>query len=79
MLIHSETHLRDFQFWSGGADNANCLSCEQLDTIEEILSEIYPDGIDETALNDLIWFDEDAIAEWLGYLDFEELCNDNLP
>ena len=79
MLIHTETSLRDFQFWAGGADNANCLIYEQLDIIENILSDIYPEGIDETQLNDLMWFDEDIIAEWLGYADFEELRNEAVP
>ena len=79
MIIHSETSLRDFNFWSGGADNANCLTYEQLDTIENILEDIYPNGIDETQLNDLLWFDEDIIAEWLGYEDFEALRNEAVP
>lgn len=79
MLIHSETSLRDFNFWAGGADNAACLSYDQLDIIEEILSDIYVDGITETQLNDLLWFSEDLIAEWLGYADFEELRSDNIP
>ncbi|MBP3334547.1 MAG: hypothetical protein J6L61_00145, partial [Ruminiclostridium sp.] len=67
------------QFWAGGADNANCLTYEQLDIIENILTDIYPEGIDETQLNDLMWFDEDTIAEWLGYTDFEELRNEAVP
>lgn len=79
MLIHSETSLRNFNFWADGADNANCLSYDQLDIIEEILSDIYPEGIDETQLNDLFWFDEDIIAEWLGYADFDELRNEVVP
>lgn len=79
MLIHSEIPLRNFQFWAGGADNANCLSYEQLDIIEEILSDIYPDGIAETMLNDLMWIDCDIIAEWLGYAGFDELRNDSVP
>lgn len=79
MLIHTETSLRDFQFWAGGADRANCLTSEQLDLVEEVLEEIYPNGIDETELNDLLWFDEDIIAEWLGYADFDELMNESVP
>jgi hypothetical protein len=79
MLIHSETSLRDFQFWAGGADHANCLTWEQLDELETILEDIYPDGIDEMQLNDLMWFDDDLIAEWLGYADFEELRSDSVP
>lgn len=79
MLIHTETTLRNFQFWGGGADTANCLTYEQLDIIEEILSDIYVVGITETQLNDLFWFNEDIIAEWLNYTDFEELRNDCVP
>ncbi len=75
MLIHTETSLRNFQFWGGGADTANCLTYEQLDTIESILEDICPQGIDEVELNDLMWFDSDIIAEWLGFNDFEELKN----
>lgn len=79
MLIHSEMRLHDFNFWSGGADNANCLTYEQLDVLEEILADIFPDGIDEVQLNDLLWFDEDIIAEWLGYADFDELRKESVP
>lgn len=79
MLIHSEMRLRDFIFWSGGADNANGLTYEQLDVLEEILADIFPSGIDEVQLNDLLWFDEDIVAEWLGYTDFDELRNESVP
>lgn len=79
MLIHSEMRLRDFNFWSGGADNANCLTYEQLDVLEEILTDIFPNGIDEVQLNDLLWFDEDIVAEWLGYTDFDELRKESVP
>lgn len=79
MLIHSEMRLRDFNFWSGGADNANCLTYEQLDYLEEILTDIFPNGIDEVQLNDLLWFDEDIVAEWLGYADFDELRKESVP
>ena len=33
---------------------------------------IYPEGMDETAVNDLFWFEEDTIAEG-GYDDFDAL------
>lgn len=32
----------------------------------ELIEELYPDGIDRTALNDLMWFDSDWIYESLG-------------
>ena len=73
MKIVSETRLCHFEFWAGAADRVKHLTWEQLDNIEQILSDIYPDGIDDTMLNDLFWFDEDIIAEWLGYGSFDEL------
>ena len=74
MLIHKETKLQDFEFWCGAVDRVKELTWEQLNRIEEVLKEIYPNGIDETQLNDIFWFDEDIIAEWLGFETFEDLC-----
>ena len=75
MKIYTETSLRNFEFWSGGADTANYLTEDELDTIETILEDLYPEGMDETDINDFFWFDDDTIAEWLGYRDFESLMN----
>ena len=73
MKIIKEDSLRNFDFWSGARDRVKYLSDEDFDQIEETLEEIYPDGMTETEINDLFWFDEDTIAEWLGYSYWEEL------
>lgn len=73
MKIYSEKSLSDFEFWSGARQTAELLTVEELDSIESTLEEIYPEGIDETHLNDIFWFDDDFIAECLGYDDFETL------
>ena len=73
MKIIKEDSLRNFDFWSDARDRVKYLSDEDFDQIEETLEEIYPDGMTETEINDLFWFDEDTIAEWLGYSDWEEL------
>jgi len=75
MKIYSEISLRDFEFWSGAADRVKYLTSDEMDTIEQMLEEQYPDGIDETELNDFFWFEEDTIAEWLGYSSFDEIMN----
>ena len=36
---------------------------EQFDSL---IDELYPDGITDTQLNDLLWFEEDWIFEMLG-------------
>ena len=66
MKVYSEINLRDFEFWSGAKSNAETLTSEQLDIVESILEDAYPDGISETQINDFFWFDFDTIREWLG-------------
>lgn len=72
MKIYSEKSLRNFEFWSGAKENANELTSAQLDEVEAILEDLYPEGMDETQINDLFWFDFDTIKEWLGITDEEE-------
>lgn len=66
MKIYAEKALRDFEFWAGAKDNASELTYEQLDAVESILEDLYPDGMEETTINDLFWFEFDSIQEWLG-------------
>lgn len=73
MLVIQEIRLRNFDFWSGAKQRAAKLSLEQLDQLEDYLEELYPDGMEETAINDFMWFEEDYIAELLGFDSWEEL------
>lgn len=66
MRIYTEQSLYNFQFWSGAKQNAEQLTIEQFDQIENILEDCYPEGMDKTAINDLFWFEFETIAEWLG-------------
>ena len=72
MKVTTEQSLSNFNFWSGAKDNASELTDSQLDTIESILEDIYPDGMDETSVNDLFWFDFETVKEWLGITEEEE-------
>ena len=72
MKYYVEESLRNFQFWSGARENAAELTMEQLDELESILEDIYPDGMSDTEINDLMWFEFDLIKEWLGIDDDEE-------
>ena len=75
MKIYTEKSLREFDFWSGAKDTVKYLTDKELNFIESQLEELYPDGMDETEINDFFWFDDDTIAEWLGYDSFEDLMN----
>ena len=77
MKIYTEQSLKDFEFWSGARDRAKYLTDDQFDTIEAILEDAYPDGMTDTEINDFFWFEEDTIADWLGYNSFEELIEES--
>lgn len=66
MLIHKEEDLRNFDFWGPARDHSAELSLEQLDQLEFILEDIYPEGIDETQLNDIMAYDFDWVKTALG-------------
>lgn len=75
MKIYTEKSLRKFDFWSGAKDTVKYLTGEEIDQIESILEGCYPEGMDETTVNDFFWFENDTIAEWLGYDSFEDIMN----
>ena len=76
MKIYKEESLSNFEWWSGAKDTARRID-EELgergwDELEAILEDAYPDGMDETELNDLLWFEPETVYEWLGIRDEEE-------
>ena len=75
MKIYSEISLTNFEFWSGAKSTVEYLTYKELETIEYILEDLYPNGVDETTINDIFWFENDWIAEMLGYNDFDEIMH----
>jgi len=73
MKIIQEVSLKDFEFWSGAEYTRNALTDGELDQIEAILEDCSEEPMTETQLNDFFWFENDTIAEWLGYTDWEDL------
>lgn len=73
MKIYKEESLSSFEFWSGACDTVKHLKAFELDIIESLLDDAYPDGMDETDINDLFWHEPDAIARWIGYDSFDEI------
>lgn len=65
----------DFDFWSGAAGTVKYLNSDEIEKIFAILEDAYPNGMTDTALNDFFWFEEETIAEWLGYNNFTEIMN----
>lgn len=79
MKIYKEISLEDFEAWSGAVDTIETLKKLERNTnidfwnnLECCIDDI-GEGIGETELNDILWFETDTIAEWLGYEDWEHL------
>nr|DAH63291.1 MAG TPA: hypothetical protein [Caudoviricetes sp.] len=58
--------------WSGARDTVEKIEDEgKGDEFVSLIEEVYPEGIDRTALNDILWFDDEWVFESLG-IDTEE-------
>lgn len=67
MTITYELDLNSFQAWSGAVDTLERIQREgKCAELENVLEELYPNGMTETELNDLLWFDSESVYEWLG-------------
>jgi len=68
--------LNDYKPWSGAVDTwEKIVDAGLVDQLDSILEEIYPDGLTEGELNDLLWFEPEWILDALG-LDSEEVDED---
>lgn len=59
--------------WSGARDTVEKIEDEgKGDEFVSLIEELYPEGIDRTALNDILWFDDEWVFESLGIKEDEE-------
>jgi hypothetical protein len=64
MKANLEINLTNFDFWAGAKNHS--FTYNELQEIQFQLEEIYPDGIDETHLNDLFWFEDEFLCDLIG-------------
>lgn len=77
MKIYNDiTDLYEFTPWSGAKENYNRIikSANAYHFIND-LEEIYPEGISDTQLNDILWFDDEFCFQYIEneYLTAEEI------
>jgi hypothetical protein len=73
IVTNNNLTLRDFKAWSGAKDTQETILNEgKGEEFDSLIDELYPDGIEETQLNDLLWFEEDWLYEMLGIAEEEE-------
>lgn len=67
-----ESSLWDFPAWSGGKDTLDTLKEKNdVDAVESWIDGLGLEDATDTTINDILWFERDAIAECLGYRDWE--------
>ena len=73
LKITRDIELENFQPWSGAVETFNRVYNEdKLDDLAFLLEDIYPDGITDTQLNDILWFEDEWLFEALGISEEEE-------
>lgn len=78
MKVYKEISLQEFDFWSGAKYTAQKIEdANKWDELENLFSELYPDGVDETTLNDILWMDSDWVLESLDIQDEDEEENED--
>ena len=67
MTITYELDLNRFEAWGGAKETLERIQREgKCSLLEQILEDIDHDGMTETELNDLLWFEPETVYEWLG-------------
>ena len=71
--FNENTTLENFNAWSGAVETKNTIIEKGFSKeFDNLICELYPDGLTETQLNDILWFEEDWIFETLGISTEEE-------
>lgn len=77
MKVYSDISLINFRGWSGADENLAALTYDDCEQLEAVLEDIYPDGIDEATLNDILRFDFNWCAHSIGYRNEMAVLNGN--
>lgn len=71
--------LSEYEPWSGAvATWDKIMEADKFDKFDAYIEEMYPDGIDVTDLNDLLWFDGDSVLEALGISEEDEETDESI-
>lgn len=74
MTITYELDLESFEAWSGAVDTLERVQREgKCAELENILEDLYPEGMTDTELNDLLWFEPETVYEWVGIRSEEQI------
>ena len=66
-VINENLSIADFEAWSGAKDTVQTIIDNNKENdFDSLIEELYPEGLTDTQLNDLLWHDSDWCLEQLG-------------
>ena len=77
-MLYKEMSIYDFEPWSGAVNTYERLEREgKLDELDSLLPDMFSkDDVEETELNDLLWFEPDTVYELVGLPTESEIRED---
>ena len=77
-MLYNEICIYDFEPWSGAVNTYERLEREgKLDELDSLLPDMFSkDDVEETELNDLLWFEPDTVYELVGLPTESEIRED---
>jgi len=65
--FNENTTLVNFDAWSGAIETKNdIINANKSEEFDQLIDDLYPEGLSETQLNDILWFESDWVYEALG-------------
>jgi ABC-type cobalt transport system substrate-binding protein len=67
MKVFKEISITEFRAWGGAKDTQDkIINANMGEDFDYWIEELFPDGIGEMELNDILWVEDDLICETLG-------------
>ena len=66
ITIKNTQTLMDFDAWNGAVETKETIiENRKAQQFDDLIDELYPEGLTETELNDILWFETDWIYDML--------------
>lgn len=76
-MLYKEMSIYDFEPWSGAVNTYERLERNnKLNDLEWLLPELFNGDVEETELNDLLWFEHNTVYELVGLQTESEIRDD---
>lgn len=76
-MLYKEMSIYDFEPWSGAVNTYRRLERNsKLNDLERLLPELFNGDVEETELNDLLWFEPNTVYELVGLQTESEIRDD---